>query len=180
MKREKKEIKIRGLTVNDCRMLQSLMEKFIADSNDKWLSKLTNGDESEAESGSTDSGGGEMIALFVEIFQDVISKYHSEVTEWFSSLIGVTVEAYGELPFDTDMVIIEQISGAEEFTNFFRKALVVFKLKKIFGNGIEKAKEKFASTIGKPKKSLEKCSTLNITSEVHSSQKKKSKKKKRG
>lgn len=139
------EIKIRPLTVGDNRILQNLMERFVEDSKNKWLTTMVKPESKNT--GDTEGDGGEMISFFVDIFQDIFTKYRTDATEWFADLIGVTVEKYKAMPFNTDMVIIDQIKEADEFKDFFTRACLTFKLKRFIGNISEKLKGALGSTI---------------------------------
>lgn len=140
-----KEIKIRKLEVSDLYKFIAILDKLIK-SGDKWIGKIISL-SSDATKGK--ENGVENVERYYSLFSEItclmIATYSNDLSEWFASLAGVSVEEYKRLPFDTDMVIIEQFKEADEFKSFFSKAFAVFNLKKKFGDLISKARTDFGS-----------------------------------
>jgi hypothetical protein len=144
---EKKQIKIRALEVDDLHRFISLLDKLIK-SGDTWIGKIVSlvVEATKADEAKNDAENVEKYyALFSEIASKLITTYAEDVSGWFASLAGVSIEEYKHLPFDTDMVIIEQFKEADEFKSFFSKACAVFNLKKKLGDLMSKAKTGFVS-----------------------------------
>ena len=145
------ETTIRKLTVADNRRLEGMIRKLIKTEEGKWLQHIVKAAKSENENSAGDEA--EEMAKYYRLFGDIIDMlfefFHSDIEEWFVSLVGVSsVEEYHKLPFDTDMAVIEQIKEAPEFQSFFSKACAVFKMKSWLGNIIAVVKRNFDSTTG--------------------------------
>lgn len=137
---DKKELKIRELWVSDNRKIVDLLKRFATETHNEWITALRGPSEGEKP-----TGDGDMVKFFVDMINNLLSMYQNEMTEIFAGLLGVTVEEYQKLPFDTDMVVIEQIKSAPGFLSFFQKACVVFNLQKVFGPVLKNLKEKLDS-----------------------------------
>lgn len=142
---EEKKITIRKLEVDDLHKFIALLDKLIK-SGDSWIGKIISlSVEATKEKEGRVENVEKYYVLFSEIAGKLITVYSEDISVWFASLAGVTVEDYKHLPFDTDMVIIEQFKEADEFKSFFSKAFAVFNLKKKLGDLISKAKTDFGS-----------------------------------
>lgn len=140
------DLTIRKLTVADNRRLEKMIRNLIKTDEGQWLQHIVSAAKSEGK-GATDEP--EEVLKYYRLFGDIIDMlfnfYHTDIEKWFASLIGVEVDAYQDLPFDTDMVIVEQLKEAPEFKSFFSKACAVFKASGWLKNIISSVKEKFDS-----------------------------------
>ena len=128
---------IRPLTVRDTRHLAKLLKRLVKDAKQHWIETLIvpAAESVQSGTGSADSEEAETkyIRLFTGIMESLIETYEGDVTEWFASLCGVSVEDYLNLPFATDLQIIEQVKDSEAFKDFFSKACAMFKSNERFG-----------------------------------------------
>jgi hypothetical protein len=141
----KKELKIRKLKVRDNRLLQGMLRSLIKDSGQAWISKLMRPTVENDEKTTETDDGTRFIGLFVDIIVLLSEKYETQVTAWFADLCEMTVEQYYDLDFDADVIVVKQISEAEEFSSFFSKAWVMFKETKLYENAMKKIEERFGS-----------------------------------
>lgn len=131
-------MQIRKLKYGDCltvaKLIKKLVEKVGANAD---LLNLISADvkagtgSSEGEQGTAKNDvyvrvGTKIVTLLVEYLEQ-------DVNAWFASLAGVEVETLLEMPFDTPMLIIEQLMQSEEAANFFTTALRLYK--KMKGSG---------------------------------------------
>jgi hypothetical protein len=145
------EIQIRKLTVADCRKLVAMLRSLAAKAQGAWIKTLIKPvpatAQVEPEDEELDAEGVERMArLFLGLLDMLLEEFEGDVTEWFASLCGVSVEEYLRLPIDTDLIVIEQIKSAEEFPAFFERACAVLKLQGRFGGLAKSVKNLFAST----------------------------------
>lgn len=142
---ETKEINIRTLTVADSRVLVGLLSKLLK-SGYSWVGNIvtiakSSGNEGEERLDSIEK----YYQIFESIIGELTSNYVNDLTEWFASLVGVSVDDYQKLPIESDLIVIEQLKSSGEFKSFFLKACAVFSLKEKFQNLISNAKKKFDS-----------------------------------
>lgn len=148
------ELKIRELTVEDNRLLISLIRKLINEMKESWIStavqvKDTNGKKSkDIEVSDIEKEEEKGAQIFHVIIEKVLESYTTDLTEWFSSLLGISTDEYLKLPFDTDLKIIDLIILDPNFKFFFQRLSDQFKLQKIFNNISTIVKERFDSLTG--------------------------------
>ena len=141
------ELKIRSLTMADRDWLSDLIKKLVAELGSKDILKLMVSDN-EAEPEKMEGEEVEQVSpkdkkyalLVVEIIKMMIDVIGGDVREWFASLVGKTVEEFKGLPFDTELVIIEQLVEVEESNRFFSRALALSSTIKGFANGFKAKK----------------------------------------
>lgn len=136
------EIKIRQLTLEDNRVLVNLIKRLTVETSEEWITKIVKSPDGESKGADGENNYGVIFSLIVE---KLISAFSEDLTKLFASLLNISVEDYLKLPFDTDMVIIEQIKKAPEFNGFFQKACVAFNLQRIIGNITKSVKKRLDS-----------------------------------
>lgn len=128
-------IKIRKLTVGDNRFLIKLIDKLIKEFREVWLKDLIKqGKETDSSNKSDEENKAINTQIFYSVINLLLSHFSNEVTEWFASLLNISIEEYEKLDFSTDAIIIEQIINDESFQFFFQKAFALYNLKQKFGN----------------------------------------------
>ena len=141
-----KEIKIRPLTVKDRKKLSSLIQKLSEKvGGQSWMnlisSQVTKMKENPENDGE-DTGNEDYIQIGLKVLRNVLEILEEETQEWFSDLIGVTIDEFLDLPIDTEIEIIDQIINAQEASSFFIKALQLFNRIKTYQNKQGKTKKK--------------------------------------
>ena len=66
----------------------------------------------------------------------------SDVRVWFASLVNVTPEEFRDMPFDTEVVILEQLVEVERANRFFSRLLALFRGMKGYADGLRAKSEK--------------------------------------
>jgi hypothetical protein len=143
-------LKIRKLTVSDNRLLVKLIKKMISDSKDTWIENIVTTSDSSVSAADDETIGRQYVKIFSIILNSLIEKFESDITEWFASLLSISVEEYKNLDFDTDINVVSQIKDAKEFNDFFRNACVVFNVKNLSEKITKILKGKFGSLIDSP------------------------------
>ena len=138
------ELKIRALTVADRDVVSGLIEKLVAELGSPELLRLMVTDpeakEAPAEGEDTDN---KRYALFViEIIKMAMKYLSSDVRAWFASLINVAPEEFKNLPFDTEVLILEQLVEVEKVNRFFSRLLALFRGMKGYADGLRAKSEK--------------------------------------
>lgn len=119
------DLKIRELKRKDRRVLGDLIRKLTDKIGSNELLKVMVSDSLRAgKAGEKETGrendfsrlGIEMVKLMLEVIED-------DVSRWFADLLGVSPQEYDELPFDTELRVLEQLCDAEEINRFFSSAL---------------------------------------------------------
>lgn len=122
------EVKIRRLKVSDRKRLSAMIKKLtkLAD-DDSLLKSISSAPTSSPEDTEgkppEESREQKMVKIGVRVLRSLLDTLEDETHAWFSDLLGVTKEAFLELPMDTEMRVIEQIVEAEESNTFFTIAL---------------------------------------------------------
>jgi hypothetical protein len=141
------DIKVRALTVADRDWVSGLIKKLVAKlGNDEFLKLLV------SDSEKADSGDGEAAAapnakekkyavLVIRMIEMMIEVIGADVREWFASLIGKTPDEFRAMPFDTELVILEQLMEIEESNRFFSRALALSSRIKGFVDGLKGRKQ---------------------------------------
>jgi hypothetical protein len=144
------ELKIRSLQVEDCRTLARLIAGLVDDTKNKWIENIVRPQLVESEDEAKETLEKESIEKFVSLFASVlkliVERFENEVTEWFASLLGVSAEEYLKLPFDTDLVVIEQIISSDRFPDFFSRACALYRGQEMLRNAVKKIKAMFGSS----------------------------------
>jgi hypothetical protein len=135
------EIKIRALTVADRDWLSDLIKKLVAQLGaNEILRYMVSDNDSESTDKPEEQPKEEnkqYALLVVEIIKMMIDVIGDDVRKWFASLINVSVEEFKKLPFDTELIIIEQLIALEESNRFFSRALALSSKIKVFVNGLK-------------------------------------------
>jgi hypothetical protein len=132
-------LKIRPLKVADLRTLTAIIKRLVAESKQTFLSSIIVPGAGSGD--SDDDGNAGYVSLFTDILVKASDVYAEDVTAWFASLLGVTAEEYMALPFDTDLLVVQQITEDSQFSGFFTKACAMFKLKEKYGHLWSRLKE---------------------------------------
>lgn len=121
--------KIRDLTVEDRDWLSGLIKKLVVRlGNDELLKLLVSDNEAAAETDEAsveDTKSKRYALLVIKIIEMMIDVIGDDVREWFASLYGVTPEEFKKLPFDTELIILEQLADVEDANRFFSRALAL-------------------------------------------------------
>lgn len=135
------EIKIRALTVADRDWLSDLIKKLVSKlgANEILRYMVSDNDTESAEKpeGQPKEEDKKYALLVVEMIKMMIDVIGDDVRKWFASLINVSAEEFKNLPFDTELVIIEQLIALEESNRFFSRALALSSKIKGFVNGLK-------------------------------------------
>ncbi len=126
---------VRELTQNDREVLSGLLEAFAERSGNIKLTEMLPGrkDKGKGKGKGDNIKNKEVTAdqtyeLIKSVMQSLLGWVKDEVTVWFMDLVGVTDrEKYGQLPFDVEIYIIDQIIAQEGFNNFFSRASELYK-----------------------------------------------------
>lgn len=120
-------IKIRELTIQDRYTMTGLLDIMVERTGNVQLKDMIPSNKKGSgpdESGDDEDSTQALIAYAIKAIIDVAEK---ELGDWFADLLGVTREAYLQMPFDIEVQVIEALTEREEFSNFFAKALRSFK-----------------------------------------------------
>lgn len=135
------DIKIRALTVADRDWLSDLIKKLVAQlgANDilRYMVSDNDAEPTDKPEEQPKDENKRYAFLVVELIKMMIDVIGDDVRKWFASLIGKTVEEFKSLPFDTELVIIEQLMEVEEANRFFSRALALSSRMKVFINGLK-------------------------------------------
>lgn len=142
-------IKIRALTVADRDRLSDMIKKLVAElGSNEILRYMVSADPTEGQSQKSEETTDEnqspdkkYALLVIEIIKKAIEVMGSDVREWFSDLIGVTVEEFKTLPIDTEVEIIEQLVAAEESNRFFSRLLALSSKIKVLKSRLQTKRE---------------------------------------
>ena len=124
------EIKIRKLTVKDRKAVSAMIKKLVDRLGSDELLHIISPDASGDQAG--DGKPASIAAVGIEIIKLLIEFFDTDISSWFSSLIGVDAEHYEDLPLDTEIVILKQLQEAPEVENFFSGASEIFSAMKGF------------------------------------------------
>ena len=146
------KIKIRKLTNKDFRVLKKFLSELTQKAEYDWFksaireSSPNAPDQVDGDSKAEEVKNGEvMLRLFAAAIRGICQYFDDEVTGWFADLCGCTVDDYLDLPFGTDLLVIEAIKESEEFNDFFSKACALFNLQNLFGKVWQKLKTTYDS-----------------------------------
>lgn len=146
------ELKIRELTVEDNRFLVKLLRKLINEMKQTWISNAvqvqgSSGKQTKQGADDIEKNEEKAAEIFHVIIEKVFDSYTTDITEWFSSLLNVTVDEYMKYPFDTDIKVIDLIILDPNFKFFFRRLSDQFKLQRIYSNISKLVRERFDTLI---------------------------------
>jgi hypothetical protein len=120
-----RDFKIRPLEVDDRLFLSHLIEK-LADKvgSGEILSLITmaSATEKSSEDAEKVQDNGAKTKLGIELMRLLMQVLNSDLHEWFADLLGVSVPAFKKCPFNTEIKIVEQLTKADEVTDFFTGA----------------------------------------------------------
>lgn len=115
------EIKIRALKQKDRVALAAMIRKLVEKAGDTGLLNLIVHGEGTEKKNEQDKSI--FTRLGINVIKMLLEVLESDVHEWFCDLIGKTKEEFLELPFDTEIKIIEQLVESKEAADFFSGAL---------------------------------------------------------
>ena len=137
------DIKIRKLTIKDRKTFSALLLKLVSNFDRNELTKLIVSDAiQEKQKGSDEETETRFLNYAIGIMHNVIEHFNSDVTEWFADLLGLTVEKYETLPFDTEIHIVNQIAEAEETAGFFGQRSAIYKAISVYLEGVKERMKK--------------------------------------
>jgi hypothetical protein len=123
------EYKIRELTRQDRVILTSIFKRVIKTLNREDLMSIFKSVDTDEILKSKDMEtdnipneeevGAKIISIALEIISDSMDILDSDVGEWFSSLLGVSVEDFDKLPISIELDILDQLGAAPEAVDFF-------------------------------------------------------------
>ena len=111
------EYKIRELCRKDRVVLSRMIEK-VADKvvGTKILDLITAVTPQEGK----EVDGGAKTKLGIEILRLLMGTLNEDVTEWFASLLGLSVDEFNDnTPFNIELEIVRQLQEADDVTDFF-------------------------------------------------------------
>lgn len=141
------EIKIRPLTNRDFFTVVDMLSKISGTAGRELTGLISSKKETPkpknlAEKAAAEKQQEEMgIQIAMIIFETCYKHVQQDLINWFASLIGKTPDQYlDELPPETTIQIMEQLTEAQEATSFFTRALGLFKsMNKSKNQSIEKS-----------------------------------------
>lgn len=119
------DIKIRSLKVKDRAVLAEMVKKMVDKMGNNNLLNFIIPDASTAKQGKADNSSFATIGL--QILRMLLDALGDDMRKWFASLVEKTPEEFDELPFDTEIIILEQLTEAKEANDFFTGALRLYK-----------------------------------------------------
>lgn len=125
---------IRKLKYSDCLTLSKLIKK-LADkvgANADLLSLIssqviTSNADNEKEAESVNSKNVVYLEIGSRVLNMLITYLEEDLNEWFASLLSVSVEELLEMPFDTILVVIDELLAMPDVPDFFTGAWRLFK-----------------------------------------------------
>jgi hypothetical protein len=125
-------MKIRPLTVEDRDVLAGMVKKLADKLGDTNLLNFIFPDGAtkaggKAEEKTEGKDGLSYTTIGIKVLKLLLETLSSDVRSWFSSLANTTPEEFKKMPFDTEVVIIEQLVNSTEAENFFTGALRLYK-----------------------------------------------------
>jgi hypothetical protein len=126
---ETSEIKIRKLKYKDRKTLSALIGKLADKIGTKGITDIIVSDISGVtdDEKTVPDKNAVFVKIGVELLDRAFKFLENDVREWFSDLIGIDKEKFNDdMPFDIEMIIIEQLVEAKEINSFFTHALRAF------------------------------------------------------
>lgn len=134
MSEETKEVypAIRRVTRKDRKKASKLIEEFAEKSGNSKLTEMIPGIKKDSQSEGTEVSKEDQDQVNYELIKSVLKGLlewvETDVTVWFMDLVGAkTLEEYDNMPFDTEMYIVEELLRRKSFTGFFTRALGIYK-----------------------------------------------------
>jgi hypothetical protein len=122
------DIKIRLLKVKDRIVLAEMVKKLADKLGDNNLLNFIAPNESTTKSDKVDKTGNAGFAIIgLRVLKMLLETLSEDMRKWFASLIDKTPEEFDELPFDTEIKILEQLTYSREANDFFTGALRLYK-----------------------------------------------------
>lgn len=134
------EIKIRALTNRDFFTVVDMLSKISGTAGRELTGLISSKKETPkpknlAEKAATEKQQEEMgIQIAMIIFETCYKHVQQDLINWFASLCGKTTDEFLDLPPETTIQIMEQLTEAQEATSFFTRALGLFKSMNKSGN----------------------------------------------
>lgn len=122
------DITIRPLTVYDRQTLTELIKKLSSKTGyEKIVTAIPaqlekteeNGENVEIDKNKSDDT---VYSLISSVLYGIVTWVNDDVSIWFADLLGISLDEFKKLPFDTEMKIVEQMLNQESFKDFFIKA----------------------------------------------------------
>jgi hypothetical protein len=127
---EQSEIKIRPLTYKDRKAVSALFDKLAQKVGPGGIKDVIVAGTADSSGKQEEQSNNDVFSkIALGLIQKMIVWIESDVVEWFASLIGRKKEDFesGEnLPFDVELIIIEQLMAAKESNDFFTRALRIY------------------------------------------------------
>jgi hypothetical protein len=125
------EIKIRTLKRKDRKtvaaMLRKLADKIGSNGILNIISSEKKSDKADENAAADSADAGKVFAkIGIDLVKTALEFLEDDVAAWFADLVGKTPEEFDEMPFDVEMVIIDQLVNAEEANSFFTRALQIY------------------------------------------------------
>jgi hypothetical protein len=119
------DIKIRPLKVKDRIVLADMVKKLADKLGDNNLLNFITIDGGAGKTEKADNSGFAVVGL--RILKMLLEVLGEDMRKWFASLVEKTPEEFDNLPFGTEIIIIEQLTEAKEASDFFTGALRLYK-----------------------------------------------------
>jgi len=119
------DIKIRALKVKDRIALAEMVKKLADKLGDNNLLNFIAPNDSAAKTDKADNTSFAIIGL--RVLKMLLETLGEDMRKWFASLVEKTPEEFDDLPFDTEIKIIEQLTDSREANDFFTGALRLYK-----------------------------------------------------
>jgi hypothetical protein len=132
-------LEIRKLTNKDLFKVIEMLSK-IAGTAGRELSGMITSKKAEApknliEKAEAEKQQEEMgLQIAMVIFETCFRHVQQDLIDWFASLCDMPTEEYLNLPPETTLQIMEQLTQAQEATSFFTRAWELSKLMKLLGS----------------------------------------------
>lgn len=134
------EIKIRELKRKDRKTVAAMIKKLADKVGTNGLLNIIVSDPSSTTTDTPVKKDDVFTRIGVELIKMLLDVLEDDVAAWFSDLIGKSPEEFDEMPFDVEMIIIEQLMEAQEANSFFTRALRAYSKIKTFAPGLSTAK----------------------------------------
>lgn len=136
------EVKIRGLKRRDRVAVAAMIRKLVDKIGSAELMNLIVSDTgAEKTDESATKRDDTFKKIGVEVVKLLLQFLEEDVTEWFASLLNVTVEQLNDMDFDIEIQVIEQLVAAEEANRFFTGALRLSRSMKQFAGKFSTPKQ---------------------------------------
>jgi hypothetical protein len=137
------EIKIRPLIRKDRKLLTAMIRKLADKIGTAGLMNIIVSEPAGVPGGDSKPKPKEenvFTRVGIEIVKQLLDILEEDVSAWFADLVGRSPDEFDKLPFDVDMIIIEQLANSEEANSFFMRASRVLNKMKTFAPGLSTKK----------------------------------------